>query len=144
MKRKRKISHRGSDSSRVFEESNTECPRTNVIKPDIYYGMTKTNDHEYEIWTHEDCIVWSSGVHIIGARVVGLDAAVWSSVRHQCACCKQFGAVLSCLNRACKEEIHFPCAKKFKWTLDEQNFQCRCNLHSLEPADTIEKTSIVK
>lgn len=91
--------------------------------------MTQAGDNSYEVWAHEDCIVWASGVHIIGARVVGLETAVWGSVRHQCSVCKQYGAMLSCLQRSCSDEVHVPCAKRHNWNLDELNFQSRCSEH---------------
>lgn len=91
--------------------------------------MTKASEHAYEVWVHEDCVVWSSGVHIIGARVVGLETAVWDSVRHQCVICKHSGAVLSCLHRSCEEVVHAPCAKRHNWILDERTFQSRCPTH---------------
>lgn len=134
-KKKRKLNQHNESFSEIASTSTNEAAvieTTPSIHPDIFYGMTKASEHAYEVWTHEDCIVWASGVHIIGARVIGLDAAVWGSTRHQCACCKQFGAVLSCLQRGCKEEIHVPCAKRFNWTLDERSFQSRCSQHSIE------------
>lgn len=94
--------------------------------------MTKVNDTAYEIWTHEDCIVWSNGVHIIGARIVGLESAVWSSTRHQCTICKQYGAVISCLQRECTNKTHTPCAKQLEWSLNEFSFQTKCQLHAIE------------
>lgn len=97
--------------------------------PDIFYGMTKVTDDSYEVWVHEDCIVWSSGVHIIGVRIVGLEAAVWSSSRHQCVLCAQYGAILCCLQRGCAEAAHFPCAKRGGWQLNEHEFLSRCGKH---------------
>lgn len=91
--------------------------------------MTLVTESSYEVWAHEDCIVWASGVHIIGARLVGLETAVWGSVRHQCNVCKQYGAMISCLQRSCKKEVHLPCAKRCDWHLDEQCFQSRCSEH---------------
>lgn len=91
--------------------------------------MTKSINDSYEVWAHEDCVVWSAGVHIIGARIVGLEAAVWGSTRHQCTICSQYGAVLSCFNRKCAEEAHAPCAQRSQWLLDEKNFKIRCNKH---------------
>jgi hypothetical protein len=35
----------------------------------------------YEVWVHEECAVWAAGVHVVGARIVGLREAVWSAVR---------------------------------------------------------------
>lgn len=103
--------------------------------------MTKASDSSCEVWAHEDCIVWASGVHIIGARVVGLDAAVWGSVRHQCSVCKQYGAMLSCLKRNCNNEVHVPCAKRCDWQLNEHSFQSRCSEHSLNDSSNHEESN---
>lgn len=103
---------------------------TSKDAPDIFYGMTKVAEDSYEVWVHEDCIVWSSGVHVVGIRIVGLDAAVWGSSRHQCVECAQYGAILSCLHRGCTDVAHYPCAKRSGWDLDENEFKSRCSKHS--------------
>lgn len=128
MKKKRKISQVDTDNEANFNANVGNVEQTTEI--DIFYGMTQAIDSSYEVWAHEDCIVWASGVHIIGARVVGLETAVWGSVRHRCTVCKQNGAMLSCLQRSCTNEVHVPCAKRCDWHLDEQSFQSRCSQHS--------------
>lgn len=129
VKKKRKLSQMdsggGSNTSTNIEINAQPSP------VDIFYGMTQANDSSYEVWAHEDCLVWASGVHIIGARVVGLETAVWGCVRHQCSVCKQYGAMLSCLQRSCHNEVHVPCAKRSGWCLDEHSFQSRCSEHAL-------------
>lgn len=129
MKKKRKLNQADSETTSNLNTSGESVEQNTEI--DIFHGMTQANDSSYEVWAHEDCIVWASGVHIIGARVVGLETAVWGSVRHQCTVCKQYGAMLSCLQRSCKNEVHLPCAKRCDWSLDEQSFQSRCSEHSL-------------
>lgn len=128
VKRKRKLNQfdNGTTSNLCAHVENNA--QNNDI--DIFYGMTQASDSSYEVWAHEDCLVWASGVHIIGARVVGLEAAVWGSVRHQCSDCKQYGAMLSCLQRSCNNETHVPCAKRCDWDLDESSFQSRCSEHA--------------
>lgn len=130
---------------RKFNQIDSETPTTNISAEnpvenpeiDIFYGMTRASDNSYEVWAHEDCIVWASNVHIIGARIIGLDTAVWGSVRHQCSVCKQYGAMLSCLQRSCSDEVHVPCAKRCNWNLDEHIFQSRCSKHGNNvPNDT--------
>lgn len=129
VKKKRKLSQmeNGASPNLGPSASNSNAPANEI---DIFHGMTRASDCSYEVWAHEDCIVWASGVHIIGARVVGLETAVWGSVRHQCSVCKQFGAMLSCLKRTCTNEVHVPCAKRCDWNLDEKCFQSRCSEHS--------------
>lgn len=108
---------------------------------DIFQGMTRASDNSYEVWAHEDCLVWASGVHIIGARVIGLETAVWGSVRHQCSVCKQYGAMLSCLHRSCSDEVHVPCAKRCNWHLNEHSFQSRCSEHGNNVSNNTNNTN---
>lgn len=129
VKKKRKLNQLDNGiNSNLYGNDESNAEQSEI---DIFYGMTRANDSSYEVWAHEDCIVWASGVHIIGARVVGLETAVWDSVRHQCGVCKQFGAMLSCLQRNCNNEVHVPCAKRSEWNLDERSFQSRCNEHTV-------------
>lgn len=136
MKKKRKLNQPdGGDASTSNSNVNVTSNAQTSSEIDIFFGMTQANDSSYEVWAHEDCIVWASGVHIIGARVVGLETAVWGSVRHQCSVCQQYGAMLSCLQRACNNEVHVPCAKRYNWDLDERTFQSRCSEHSHDDID---------
>lgn len=91
--------------------------------------MTKASDDSYEVWMHGDCAVWSSGVHIIGTRIVGLEAAVWSSSRYRCAKCQKYGAMLCCLHRGCGENVHVPCARLSNWNLCDDDFKSLCDKH---------------
>lgn len=91
--------------------------------------MTKATDDSYEVWLHGDCAVWSSGVHLIGTRIVGLESAVWGSSRYQCKYCGNYGAMLSCLHRGCKDDAHVPCARNSNWTLCEDDFKSVCDKH---------------
>uniref|UniRef100_A0A1Q3EWS3 Putative transcription factor tcf20 n=1 Tax=Culex tarsalis TaxID=7177 RepID=A0A1Q3EWS3_CULTA len=96
---------------------------------DMFYGMVKAGDDSYEVWMHEDCLVWAPGVHIIGTRIVGLEAAIWNCCRHQCRICGHSGAVVSCLRRACNAEAHVTCARKHDWELTDE-FKAHCKDHS--------------
>lgn len=101
-------------------------------EPDIYTGMTKVDENSFEVWVHEDCVVWASGVYIIGTKIIGLEAAIWSSTRHICSYCLKNGAVVSCLHRGndkCSLESHVSCAKSNKWKLDNE-FKTYCELHA--------------
>lgn len=142
VKKKRKFNQTDTNeavpsSSNAGIENPMESPEV-----DIFYGMTRANDNSYEVWAHEDCIVWASGVHIIGARVIGLETAVWGSVRHQCSACKQYGAMLSCLQRSCCDKVHVPCAKRCNWQLDEHSFQSRCSEHANNAPNDNPSTSV--
>lgn len=124
-KKKRKL----TDSIEANTSTANTITNEKLPAPDIFYGMTKVSETAYEVWAHEDCVVWSSGVHIIGTRIIGLEAAVWCSTRHFCSICSKHGAVLSCLQRGCKDEAHVSCAKQSEWTLCEQSFKSRCAKH---------------
>lgn len=111
-------------------------PSTSVAPPDpaqfpddIFYGMIKAGDDSYEVWMHEDCLVWAPGVHIIGTRVVGLEAAIWNCCRHQCRICSHHGATVGCLQRGCSEEAHVVCARRNDWELSDE-FKSHCEKHS--------------
>lgn len=109
--------------------------------PNIFHGMTKVSETAYEVWVHEDCVVWADGVYIVGARIVGLDAAVWSCSRHKCCICEQYGAVVTCLERGCKIEAHVPCAKRSQWSLNEIDFKTHCKLHAIAVSDSPDTSS---
>lgn len=100
--------------------------------PDIFVGMGRLSDDALEVWLHEDCIVWAPGVHIIGSRLVGLEAAVWGGSRHHCALCGKNGATIGCLERGCNEMIHVPCARQSNWQLSDDDFKSHCNKHASE------------
>ncbi|XP_055611463.1 uncharacterized protein CG5098 [Uranotaenia lowii] len=95
---------------------------------DLYYGMIKAGDDSYEVWMHEDCLIWAPGVHIIGTRIVGLEASIWNCCRHRCRLCSQYGAMVSCLHRGCNEEAHVICARKANWQLTDE-FKSLCETH---------------
>lgn len=94
---------------------------------EVFNGMSKIDDNNFEVWFHEDCLVHSNGVYIVGTKLVGMEAAIWSSTRYRCEYCDKNGAMLSCLNRQCHKNAHFGCAKK-TWKLDEE-FKTFCELH---------------
>uniref|UniRef100_A0A182K820 PHD-type domain-containing protein n=1 Tax=Anopheles christyi TaxID=43041 RepID=A0A182K820_9DIPT len=96
---------------------------------EIFYGMIKASDNTYEVWTHEDCLVWAPGVYMVGTRIVGLEAAIWNCCRHQCQLCRHYGAVLSCLHQGCHAKAHYICAHKQNWRMTE-DFQSFCERHA--------------
>lgn len=96
----------------------------------IFAGMTRTAPDAFEVWMHGDCTVWSPGVHIVGARIVGLEAAVWTAARHRCTECQQFGAMMACLARGCERQVHVPCGRNSDWTMCENDLKTHCAQHS--------------
>lgn len=93
-------------------------------------GMNRVSETSYEVWLHEDCIIWASNVFLVGSRIVGLDAAVWNSINHVCEICNQKGAIICCLKRDCKIAAHVPCAKENRWSLNESNLWVYCEKHA--------------
>uniref|UniRef100_A0A1S4GPG2 PHD-type domain-containing protein n=2 Tax=Anopheles gambiae TaxID=7165 RepID=A0A1S4GPG2_ANOGA len=110
---------------------------------EIFYGMVKASDNTYEVWTHEDCLVWAPGVYMVGTRIVGLEAAIWNCCRHQCQLCRNYGAVLSCLHQGCHAKAHFICAHKQHWKLTE-DFQSFCDRHSGHSGGSVNDVSKVE
>lgn len=127
--KKRKIVPEAASTPQAVPSTSTATPNTAQPPDDMFYGMIKAGDDSYEVWMHEDCLVWAPGVHIIGTRVVGLEAAIWNCCRHQCRICSHHGANVSCLYRGCNEEAHVVCARRNDWKLSDE-FKSHCEKHS--------------
>lgn len=130
-KSKKRKTGEPTPSAPVPSTSGTQLKKVvSELEPvDMFYGMVKAGDDSYEVWMHEDCLVWAPGVYIIGTRIVGLEAAIWNCCRHQCRICTHYGAMVSCLQRGCSEEAHVVCARKNNWELDKE-FKSHCQQHS--------------
>lgn len=117
-KRKRSESY---DSSRLSLDS--------ADGSEIYLGITDMGNQSYEVWAHENCIVWSQGVYLIGPKIVGLEEAIWTSCNVPCQRCHLKGANICCLKRGCPNVMHFPCAQMSNWQLEEETFKVYCLEH---------------
>ncbi|KAG5892854.1 hypothetical protein JTB14_022175 [Gonioctena quinquepunctata] len=95
---------------------------------DIYLGITETGKN-YEVWGHEDCIVWSPGIYLIGPKIAGLEEAVWTSCNVMCRSCNLKGANISCLRRGCSNVMHLCCARSNDWQFLEDSFKAYCPEH---------------
>ncbi|KAF5287522.1 hypothetical protein FQA39_LY04150 [Lamprigera yunnana] len=92
--KKSKRKHSESYDSRSSFEGIETC--------DMYLGITETQDEVYEVWAHENCIVWSPGVYLVGPKIIGLEEAVWTSCNVVCNYwCKQEPACLKCGSAGC-------------------------------------------
>ncbi|XP_059614454.1 uncharacterized protein CG5098 [Phlebotomus argentipes] len=97
---------------------------------DVFLGMGRLSEESLEVWLHEDCIVWAPGVHIVGSRLVGLEAAVWGATRHKCTLCGKNGASIGCLERGCHDMSHVPCARQSNWALSDEDMKSQCVKHT--------------
>ncbi|XP_076243981.1 uncharacterized protein LOC143185132, partial [Calliopsis andreniformis] len=103
-------------------ESNTNA---------MFTGMTvfPGEEQRWEVWLHEQCAVWASGVYMAGGRVTGLQEAVWDAAKSICDSCGLTGANIGCVKRGCKAVTHYPCALTKGWHLDSNQYIPKCNLH---------------
>lgn len=119
--KKSKRKHSDSYDSRSSFEGNE----------DVYLGITETKDKVYEVWAHENCIVWSPGVYLVGPKIIGLEEAVWTSCNVICIHCRYRGANVCCIKRGCVSVVHFGCAVASEWDLDEENYKALCAVHKV-------------
>lgn len=122
-KKKKKLND--SSSKNVTSPSNGS-----VTADELFSGMSKVDETNYEVWFHEECLVWANGVYMIGTKIVGMEAAIWSSTRYRCSRCSKNGANVSCLSRDCRKPAHIGCARG-DWKLDD-DFKTFCELHCSE------------
>ncbi|XP_050089967.1 uncharacterized protein CG5098 [Anopheles aquasalis] len=115
----------------VLKEEKKDDDHGHLTHTDVFYGMMKASDSTYEVWTHEDCLVWAPGVYMVGTRVIGLEAAIWNCCRHRCQLCSQYGAVICCLRQGCTAKAHFICAHKQNWKLTDE-YQAFCEAHAID------------
>ncbi|XP_050295513.1 uncharacterized protein CG5098 isoform X3 [Anthonomus grandis grandis] len=97
---------------------------------DAQLGITPTDQKTYEIWTHEDCLVWSPGVYLVGPKILGLEEAVWTCSTMSCKLCGLKGANVNCGKRGCLETAHLGCSRRDHWALDEGTFKAYCPDHA--------------
>ncbi|OXU19172.1 hypothetical protein TSAR_013797 [Trichomalopsis sarcophagae] len=97
----------------------------------LYMGMVTLgdDDRQWEVWLHEQCIIWTAGVFITGGRICGLQDAVWDATKSICDTCGLTGANIGCIKRGCKSVAHYCCALTSGWLLDTNHFLPKCNAH---------------
>lgn len=118
----------GKKSKRKHSESYDDS----TDSTDIYLGVTDMGNQSYEVWAHENCIVWSQGVYLIGPKIVGLEEAIWTSCNVTCNRCHLKGANICCLKRGCPNVMHYPCAQMSNWQLEEDTFKVYCLEHKIK------------
>lgn len=102
---------------------------SDITDKDIYNGMVEASQGAYEVWGHEECIIWAPGVFLVGSRVIGLEGAVWSSCRAKCNLCNLTGANVSCSQRGCEKFAHISCASRHGWLILEDVYKATCPNH---------------
>ncbi|XP_053209262.1 transcription factor 20-like [Panonychus citri] len=82
-----------------------------------------------EVWFHEDCLVWSNGVYLVGHRIRNIEEVIKDCSENICCECKLKGAPLGCLRKGCSPRFHYLCAKEKGCDMDEENFSIHCPKH---------------
>ncbi|XP_041860565.1 transcription factor 20 isoform X2 [Melanotaenia boesemani] len=94
-----------------------------------------------ELWVHEGCIVWTSGVYIVNGRLYGLQEALDGARETSCSYCEMVGSTLGCYSKGCTLRYHYLCAIEADCSLNEDNFSLRCPKHkftqSVRPAKSV-------
>ncbi|XP_077590460.1 transcription factor 20 [Stigmatopora nigra] len=84
-----------------------------------------------ELWVHEGCIVWTSGVYLVNGRLYGLQEALDGARETSCSYCEMVGSTLGCYSKGCIRRYHYHCAIETDCSLNEDNFSLRCPKHKL-------------
>ncbi|XP_051899186.1 transcription factor 20 isoform X2 [Pristis pectinata] len=82
-----------------------------------------------ELWIHESCVLWASGVYLISGRLYGLQEAVEMAREMKCSHCQEPGATLGCYCKGCPLNYHYICAMEADCFLNEENFSMKCPKH---------------
>ncbi|XP_054615870.1 transcription factor 20 isoform X2 [Dunckerocampus dactyliophorus] len=82
-----------------------------------------------ELWVHEGCIVWTSGVYLVNGRLYGLQEALDGARETSCSYCEMVGSTLGCYSKGCTLRYHYLCAIESDCSLNEDNFSLRCPKH---------------
>ncbi|KAJ8377354.1 hypothetical protein AAFF_G00260830, partial [Aldrovandia affinis] len=82
-----------------------------------------------ELWVHEGCIVWASGVYQVNGRLYGLQEALDGARDTCCSHCEAMGSTLGCYSKGCTLRYHYLCAMEAGCSLNEDNFSLRCPKH---------------
>ncbi|KAJ8263975.1 hypothetical protein GJAV_G00143690, partial [Gymnothorax javanicus] len=94
-----------------------------------------------ELWIHEACMIWASGVYLVNGRLYGIQEALEGAKDACCSHCKAMGSTLGCYTKGCTLRYHYLCATEAGCALNEDNFSMRCpkhkflqNNHPVKPA----------
>lgn len=93
-----------------------------------------------ELWVHEGCIVWTSGVYLVNGRLYGLQEALDGARETCCSYCDMVGSTLGCYTKGCTLRYHYICAIEADCSLNEDNFALRCPKHKVKK-ESLPRTS---
>ncbi|KAG5853921.1 hypothetical protein ANANG_G00031970 [Anguilla anguilla] len=82
-----------------------------------------------ELWVHEGCIIWASGVYLVNGRLYGVQEALDGARDTSCSHCMAMGSTLGCYSKGCTLSYHYLCATEAGCALNEDNFSLRCPKH---------------
>lgn len=82
-----------------------------------------------ELWVHESCMVWTSGIYLVNGRLYGLQEALDGARDASCSHCEMAGSTLGCYSKGCTLRYHYICAIDADCSLNEDNFSLRCPKH---------------
>ncbi|XP_056431289.1 transcription factor 20 isoform X1 [Gadus chalcogrammus] len=85
-----------------------------------------------ELWFHEGCMAWTSGVYLVNGRLYGLQEALDGARETNCSYCEAVGSTLGCYTKGCTLRYHYLCAMEADCTLNEDNFSLRCPKHKVK------------
>lgn len=114
-------SNNSTSTSNTNQKSNAKTPKKSK------YSLLNHNYATKEIWTHEDCLVWSEGVRLIGRKIIAMEDVIKASLHHNCSSCKKKGASIGCTGKRCRRKYHYICARDGSCFLDETNFSLKCD-----------------
>lgn len=122
---------RSLDVAEQFAEKQSNSKKhkiTNHVN-NICKSSVDSEQQQSEVWLHEQCIVWATGVFITGGRITGLQEAVCNSSNSICETCGQSGANIGCIKQGCKSVTHYCCALSTGWILDTDQHTPKCKIH---------------
>lgn len=115
------------DFSSNSETSHTTDKCKSITPKKSKYSLLNHNYAVREIWIHEDCLVWSEGVHLVGKKILKMEDTIKASFNHNCSVCKTKGATIGCAGKRCRRKFHYICGRDANCLLDEANFTLKCD-----------------
>ncbi|CAL8302607.1 unnamed protein product [Merluccius merluccius] len=91
--------------------------------------LAESTPRTEELWVHEDCGVWSTGVFLVKGRLYGLKEASEVAKDVVCCGCHESGAIMGCFQKGCMLNYHYRCAISSGCLLNEENFSMKCSQH---------------